>query len=187
MALEICYDVEVAPDVVNCVKYGINPVDGILYTKNGLPIIVPALVGGQTAPQALWAEITRRMALANTIAEKIFLFDIKKGQMPFGSPQYKTDPHRNVKIVSEADSPMKFEWTDYRDNDEIYDYYSKLNDGRMYLAWGKRGNKLIGGLKGLLGSFTSTAGVIEGSEMNAQIKAEFNWMGQPVPPRLALP
>ena len=82
---------------------------------------------------------------------------------------------------------MKFEWTDYRDNDEIYDYYGKLNDGRMYLAWGKAGKKLIGGLNGLLGSFTSLAGNIEGSEMNAQIKAEFNWMGQPVPPRLSIP
>ena len=180
----ICYDLEVAPDLLTCIKYGHNPIEAILYTKSGHPIVVPAVTTGQTPLQALSAEIARRMGLLTTADEKIYVFEIRKGQMPFGSPAYKTDPHRNVKVPVDADSPMKFEWMDYRDNDEIYDYYSKLNDGRMYLAWGRTGKKLIGGLNGLLGSFVSLAGNVEGAEMNSQIKAEFNWMGSPVPQRI---
>jgi hypothetical protein len=186
METEICYDEMISPDLVDCIKYGSNPIEAILYTKNGLPIVVPALTGSQTQTQAISAEIARRMALLDSADEKIYVFEIKKGQMPFASPVYKTDPHRNVKVLSEVDTQMKFEWTDYRDNDSIYDYYSKFNDGRVYLGWGRTGKKLIGGLGGLLGSFTSSAGIIEGAEMNSQIKGEFNWMGNSVPPRVTI-
>jgi hypothetical protein len=62
-----------------------------------------------------------------------------------------------------------------------------MNDGRQYLGWGKAGKKLIGGLQGITGSFVSMAGNIDGAEMNSQVKAEFNWMGNPVPPRVSIP
>lgn len=185
MENQSCYDLEIAPDV-QCIKYGTNPIESILYTHVGNPLVVVP-TSGQTLLQATALEIARRMALTDSDSSKIYEFAIKKGQMPYSSPVYKTDPHRNVKIVSEIDTQMKFEWTDYRNNDEVYDYYEKMNDGRQYLGWGKSGKKLIGGFNGLVGSFISNAGIIEGAEMSSQIKAEFNWMGGTVPPRVSIP
>jgi hypothetical protein len=187
MDINNCYDLEIPPDV-SCIKYGNHPIEGIMYTKQGHPlVVVPPLAGDTiTLAQKTSTEIARRMALSDSVDEKIFIFEVKKGQMPFSSPVYKTDPHRNVKILSEIDTQMKFEWSDYRDNDELYDFYSKLNDGRLYLAWGKTGKKLIGGFEGILGSFTANSGNIEGAEMNSQIKAEFNWVGNSVPKRISI-
>lgn len=188
--MENCYDLDLPPDI-GCVKYGTSPITELMYSMPDKPLVVAPPLANETVTleQKTATEIARRMALPDTNDEKIYAFSIKKGQMPFSSPVYKTDPHRNVKIVSEIDTPNKIEWTDYRDNDPLYDFYSSelFNHGKMVTCWAKTGKKLIGGFNGLLGSFTSMSAVVEGAEMNSQIKAEFNWMGSATPPRVSLP
>lgn len=183
---ENCYVVEPAVDVV-CVEYGTQTIDRVLYTAPDQPLEPPTPSQGQTAEQVLATYLATRMALQNSDPAKIHVHKVKKGQMPFASPVYKTDPHTGVRIPSNEDTDMKFEGTDYRNNDNLYDFYGRINDGRQYLAWGGQGKHLIGGLKGLLGGFTALAGVIEGAEMVNQIKWEFNWKGSPVPDRVRIP
>ncbi len=183
---ELCYPVEPAVDVV-CIEYGTVTIDGILYTAPDKPLEPPTPQQGETAEQVLATYLASRLALPETDSAKIYLHKVKKGQMPFATPVYKTDPHRGVKIPSDEDTDMKFEGIDYRNNDVVYDFYGRINDGRQYLSWGRQGKHLIGGLKGLLGGFSAVAGVIDGGEMVNQIKWEFNWKGKPVPDRVRLP
>lgn len=183
--MEECYEIEPAVDVV-CVEYGTKLIDRVLYTSPNEPLVIPA-PAGVTPEQALADYLTSRMALPNTDKKKIHVHKVKKGQMPFATPQYKTDPHTGVKIPSDEDTDMKFEGKDYRNNDPLYDFYSRIGDGRQYLAWGGQGKHLIGGVKGLLGGFNAVAGVIDGGEMVNQINWEFGWKGKPVPDRLRLP
>lgn len=187
MENENCFDLEVAPDII-CIEYGANNVEQVLYTAVGKPLVLPT-TGTQTTIQKLGIELARRLGLVDTDPEKIHILDTPKGQMPFASPVYKTDPQRNVKVLSEVDTQMKIEWTDYRNNDPLYDFYAgdMFNKGHQYLSWGKTGKKLIGGLKGIVGTFNSNAANVEGGEMPSQIKAEFNWNGKSVPPRVSIP
>jgi hypothetical protein len=181
----LCYTVEPAIDVT-CIKYGTELIEGVYYTSLDSPLVIPAPAAGQTSEQALADYLVARMTLPASDKAKIYLHKVAKGTMPFPSVQYKTDPHTGTKIPSANDTELKFEGTDYRNNDELYDFYSRIGDGRRYLAWGLQGSHLIGGTRGLLGSFTITAGIVDGAEMSNQIKWEYNWKGKPVPDRLTL-
>jgi hypothetical protein len=178
------FDIMIAPDVP-CTVYGKSYIEAILYTKVGHPLQVVVPANGN-AIQLYSQELARRLALSNDSDEKIQQLDIKKGTMPFASPAFKTDPHRNIKAVSDQDTQMKIEWDEHRDNDVIHDFYEKTNDGRTYLCWGKSGNHLIGGSDGLVAGFTSTYAVLDDASFPHRKKAAIEWVGNPVPKRLRI-
>ena len=184
---EICEELPI-PDDTSCIKHGTHFIEKILYTNAGdeQEIVVPALSQGQTMAQAIAIVIATRMALTDDDPLKIHSFETKKGLMPEASPVYKTDPHRNINVLSEIDTKMKFEWVDYVDNDERYEFLKKLNDAGIVKAWGLAGKKLIGGLKGLDGSFNTLSSIKDDGTMPSSIKAEFNWAGHPMPDRVTI-
>ena len=183
---EFCGELPIPADII-CVESGTTLITRFIYGHLGHELVMPTLSAGQTEQQAISALIATRLALPGNDPLKLYSFDIFKGTIPKPSPSYKTDPHRGINIVSEVDTKMKIEWTDYINNKERYDFMKKLSEGTgLVKAWALSGKQLIGGLKGLDGSFTSIYSMLDGAEMPSSMTCEFNWMGSPMPERFKI-
>lgn len=174
------------PYEIDCAEYWAELIEGGYYTYPNAPIIVPAGTG--TLEARFMTELARRLALAEDHAEKIFYVPLPKSSMPFGTPNYKTDPHNNVLIPSDSETDMMIEGKEYRNNKAIYDFWKTISQkAQNHLLWVRQGDCVWGGEAGFSVTFTASAGIIAGTEMPNQIDWKIRWKGSPMPAKIYIP
>lgn len=180
-------DLEPPYDIL-CDAYWPDLIEGVYYTYPDKPLVVPDPEGVETYEGNFMTELSRRLALADNHAEKIFYLKTPKATRPFADPAYKTDPHNNVQIAANDETNMRIDGMEYRNNKEIYDFWQRISEkAQNYRVWENQGGFITGGASGFSATFQASSGVISGAEMPNQIRYSILWKGAPMPTRVEKP
>lgn len=161
------------------------------------PIILPAAQGQETEKSRFLRELADRMDEDNTV-DPITHVSGLKATMPFSNPAYKNNPISGARVLDTKATAMSIGGIDYRDNDELYNFYKALGapddnsqvptfllypkSGRHILYNGRTGDTFYG----IKVTFSTSSGVIDSAEVSHQIQYNANWNGNPMPDRFTI-